>query len=340
MLRGFDFEFAPNTSSDPGSHHFSGLVNPDLVRRIGAWTPDVVLINGYNYRSHLSAIWKLHRAGIPILFRGDSHLLSRRTWLHRITKQVLLRTLFSLCNGFLYCGAHNREYFKAYGVTEKKLFFCPHVVDNDFFAANHEEALAQARSWRRSLGIDDRHKVVLFAAKLQRKKGPHVLLDAFSRINSRGMKLVFVGDGEMKKSLEMKAKSIGERVFFIPFQNQSRMPTVYRLGEVYALPSLYDETWGLAVNEAMCCRIPVIVSPQVGCGPDLVEPGVTGWATKDTSAAALADTLETFDQTDLDRNAMGAAAQRKVMKWNIPRAGDSIVAAAQTVTTKGRRRLG
>jgi glycosyltransferase involved in cell wall biosynthesis len=43
------------------------------------------------------------------------------------------------------------------------------------------------------------------------------------------------------------------------------------------LPSLRNETWGLAINEAMACQRPVIASTKVGCTPDLVIDSTTGW---------------------------------------------------------------
>lgn len=62
-----------------------------------------------------------------------------------------------------------------------------------------------------------------------------------------------------------------ERVLILPFQNQSRMPLVYRLADLFILPSAYGETWGLAVNEALACGRPVLVSDRVGCAPDVVD---------------------------------------------------------------------
>jgi hypothetical protein len=52
LLAGYDSEFVPNTSRDPGTHHFNGLDNPALTARLAAWRPDAVLLFGYNWRSH------------------------------------------------------------------------------------------------------------------------------------------------------------------------------------------------------------------------------------------------------------------------------------------------
>jgi glycosyltransferase involved in cell wall biosynthesis len=57
------------------------------------------------------------------------------------------------------------------------------------------------------------------------------------------------------------------------------MPVVYRLCNIFVLPSVGPgETWGLAINEAMACDKPVIVSSRCGCAPDLVEENITGWS--------------------------------------------------------------
>jgi glycosyltransferase involved in cell wall biosynthesis len=67
-------------------------------------------------------------------------------------------------------------------------------------------------------------------------------------------------------------------VRFLPFANQSEMPSRYLLADLFVLPSKGDfETWGLAVNEAMHMGVPCLVSDRVGCQRDLVTQGETGW---------------------------------------------------------------
>ena len=336
LLDGYEYEFVPNEATDPGTHHFRGLVNPSLMSRISAWRPDVIVVNGYNYQSHLHCIRASHRRKIPILFRGDSHLLTPRPWAKRWVKRVALRTVFSWCRGAMYCGAHNKEYFLAHGVAGNDLYFCPHAVDNDRFMREQDGVLAQSRRWRSELGIPQGHKVVLFAGKFQRKKGPHILLESFSRLDNENVVLLFVGNGELEQTLREKGARLGSKVVFLPFQNQSVMPVVYRLGDVFVLPSLYDETWGLAVNEAMCCGVPVLLSPQVGCAPDLVEKGVTGWVTETTGVDALAECLNLACSPDADLGVMGEAARKRIRSWDLSHARDFFASAAIAVS---RRRL-
>jgi glycosyltransferase involved in cell wall biosynthesis len=103
-------------------------------------------------------------------------------------------------------------------------------------------------------------------------------------------------------------------VVFVPFRNQSAMPLVYRTGDVLVLPSRGRyETWGLAVNEAACCGLPAIVSSHVGCGPDLIEEGVTGWV---FAAGDVEDLRRCLCEAASNRRRlgqMGSTLQRRVL---------------------------
>ena len=81
---------------------------------------------------------------------------------------------------------------------------------------------------------------------------------------------------------------------FAGFRNQSELPTIYTAADVLVLPSDANESWGLVVNEAMACGVPVIVSEAVGCAPDLIDPGATGWTYPLGDVASLAQRLINF----------------------------------------------
>jgi glycosyltransferase involved in cell wall biosynthesis len=301
LMEGYNFEVVPNTSPDPGTHHRRGLVNPALVERVRAWKPDAVHITGYNYVSHGQAIERLSEAGIPVIFRGDSHLLDGLgPWWKWWIKKSWLSKVYSRPQGFTYVGQNNRDYYRAFGVPERKLFPVPHTIEVGRFAEPNEELEAKALAWRRDLGIPDDHFVFLYAAKLEPRKRPIELLEAFFAADLPKTTLLFVGSGELEEALRARAKTRNEktkrrkgqetktddgelpaassahRVVFVPFQNQSQMPLVYRLGDALVLPSGYGETWGLAVNEAQACGRPSLVSDCVGCARDIVREGENG----------------------------------------------------------------
>lgn len=291
LVSGYEHEFIPNTSSDPGTHHFTGLKNPSLIDRLSSWKPDAVLLFGYNWSAHARALIWARRRRIPLLFRGDSHFLGRG--LPAWPKRLILRTLYAQFAAVLPVGVANSEYFFALGVPPQRQFLSPHSVDDELFDPTTPAHLAASARLRTELNIGKDNHVVLFAGKFVPEKQPLQLLETFLRLARNGTCLVFVGDGPEKAKLLSRANG-SKSVRFLPFANQTEMPARYLLADIFALPSIgFYETWGLAVNEAMHMGTPALVSNRVGCQRDLVTDGETGWVFPATDGAALARALDT-----------------------------------------------
>ena len=324
LLGGYDSEFVPNRARDPGTHHFRGLDNPALTDRLAAWRPEAVLLFGYNWLSHLRVVWWARRRGVPLLFRGDSHLLGRPAL--PFTRQLLLKLLYRQFTAVTYVGAANRDYFRTLGVPDSKLFFAPHSVDAAHFNPDDPAARAAANRLRGELGLTGK-RIVLFAGKFHERKQPVELLSAFLQVATPDDALVFVGDGAEKARLTaLAATRPAALVRFLPFANQSEMPARDLLADIFALPSRGGyETWGLAVNEAMHLGVPCLVSDLVGCQRDLVRPGETGWVFPANDPAALAAMLKSALRTPpqemlrLRRNALATIAH-----YNYQQTGDGL----------------
>lgn len=326
LLEGYEHTFVPNVSRDPGTHHVGGIDGPSLVSEIEAWRPDAVLVYGWNYRSHLRALRAFH-GRVPVLFRGDSTLTDERPGLkaraRTLLRRSVLRRVYRHVDLALYVGQRNRAYFRAHGLGEDQLTWAPHSVENARFVDGPDGSYERdASSWRSELGIMASDQAVVFAGKLESKKAPEVLLEAYKQAfpasgpSPRGnVHLLFVGTGPLEDVLRARAEG-DPRVHFLGFQNQSRMPVAYRLGDVFALPSRGPgETWGLAVNEAMACGRPVVVADAVGCAPDLVDPQ-NGAVVPADDVSALAVALGRVLAGD--PKAMGEASVRRVAAWSIP----------------------
>lgn len=270
LLNGYEYEFVPNVSKNPGSHHFNGVDNPTLINRIEAWQPDAVLVIGWSYKSHLACM-RHFKGRIPVLFRGDSTLLDETKDFRTLLRRIFLTWVYRHIDKALYVGTNNRAYFKAHGVGDKKLVPAFHAIDNDRFASSTAEQEKAIQDFKKELGIGKTEFVVLFAGKLEEKKNPFFLLQLAGRIPDPEFVFLIVGNGDLEEKLKTEAGN-DSRIKFIPFQNQSLMPAVYKIGNVLVLPSKGPgETWGLAANEAMASGLPVILSTKAGGGKDLVK---------------------------------------------------------------------
>ena len=317
LLAGYPHRFVPNVARNPGTHHFSGLDNPSLVCEIAEWKPDVVLLFGYRYLSHLRVILSRRLRKVPLLFRGDSHLLAepRRAW---PLKRVALCSLFRRFSAFLPVGSANADYFLRHGVSAGRLFLTPHCIDNARFSAPVNEKAGLA--WRRELGIPDSDRVVLFAGKFEHKKRPDLLLRAFLDASPCHATLLFVGSGPLESELRGMAGG-HDSVRFAGFQNQQAMPRVHAAADLLVLPSEGPgETWGLVVNEACCAGRAVIVSNQVGCHGDLVRHRENGLVFQAGSLAGLREALLDALADDARLRTWGAASRRLIHDFSHDRA--------------------
>jgi glycosyltransferase involved in cell wall biosynthesis len=313
LLDGYAYQFVPNVAKRPGLDHFAGLHTPTLIQEVEAWGPDAILVYTWNSRSHLQAL-RHFKGRVPVLFRGDSTLLDKRVWWRALLRRAFLTWVYSHVDVAVAVGSNNRDYFVWCGLPLGRIALAPHSVDTVRFAADSELHDRRAAQWRKELGIASEAIVVLFAGKLQQQKNLGLLLDAFAAVDDRSH-LVLVGNGELESQLKARAKTL-MNVHFMPFQNQSVMPAVYRLGDVFVLPS-QSETWGLALNEAMACGRAVIASTQVGAACDLIQPGENGWMFESGDQRALENILrQAVYRGRAGLRAMGRSAQAGSLRWS------------------------
>ena len=314
LLEGYEYEFLPNVATSPGSSHFFGIDLPTLNQRLDLWNPDLLLVYGWCFKAHLKAM-RYYHGSIPVLFRGDSTLLDETPGIKRLLRRLFLRWVYSYVDIALYVGTENKRYFKAHGLSEGQLVFAPHAIDNDRFSSSPDSNL-KASEIRKNLGIKVNDLVLLFVGKLESKKCPKLLLEAFLSIKDSHLHLIYVGSGELE---ELLREHSNERVHFLGFQNQTAMPAMYRTADVVILPSIGPgETWGMVINEAMACSRPVIASNRTGATTDLIHAGMNGWVFDVNDPEGLVNCLNLFQNcTKKKLGKMGMKSSKIIDSWTI-----------------------
>jgi len=319
LLDGYPYEWVINTAKHSGSHHFKGIITPGLTAQIAAWNPDAALVFGWAYQSHLQAI-RYFKNKIPVYFRGDSTLLDEQKGIHSVLKTILLKWVYRHVDHAFYVGTNNKAYFKKYGLKDDQLSFAPHAIDNERFGAKRT---TEALQLRQKLEIDENDIVLLFAGKLEEKKSPLLLLDAFLLLGKPNTHLLMVGNGEQETALRDKADR-HKNIHFIDFQNQSYMPAIYQACDIFCLPSKGPgETWGLAVNEAMACGKAVLVADKCGCAIDLVT-SKNGVIFRSENLDELKSALQSLILNRDILNEYGAQSQILISEWSFAHIADAI----------------
>lgn len=329
---------------------------PAVLRRdsISFWTPlvhgiyrqlkngrfDALWVNGYSHQACLRSIAIAKFIGMKVLLRGESHMKSHsRSEAKLFIKEKILPKVFKSIDGFLAIGTLNRKYYLQYGVPERKIFMMPYAVDNDFFSGGAKKAETSAEILRRQLDLKVNRPVVLYASKLQARKRPRDLLEAYSRLSPNGVQepeayLLFIGDGEERSQLEAIAKKLGwSSVKFLGFKNQTELPSYYKLCDVFVLPSEH-EPWGLVVNEVMNAGKPVILSDHVGCGPDLVQDGDNGFIVPVGDIKLLGDRLKQLVSNRELAGKMGEESLKRIGQWSFREDLEGLLYALERVINR------
>lgn len=316
LTDGFDYTFVSNNGIKDRT--FFKIKNPDLEDQILFWGATHVLINGWSYWSHLRSILSL-KGKVKIIFRGDSHLLNETIGVKKLLRRLFLKLLYKNVDSCLYVGVNNKNYFLKHGVKENKLFFSPHAIDLDRF----KNLKYQKNQIREDLNIPNFDRIILYAGKFIEVKNLERLIKNILDIKNPNFHLVLVGSGILENHLRDISKT-SKNIHFMPFCNQSEMPSVYSSSDFFILPST-SETWGLSVNEAMACGLPVIVSENCGCEKDLLRDGENGFVIKENN---IRDCLvKVSNVVDRDMKIMGAKSLEIISEYSYFNAIKGIKAA-------------
>lgn len=317
LLGDYHSEFLTNISPTPNPSRFLGLINPEIVQKLKDGKFDAVWLHGWASITNLLAMGVAFNCNLPVLLRGESNLLAKPTPLKSKLRNAVLSLLFKKISCFLAIGTYNAEFYKVYGVPDKKIFFVPYAVDNNFFLSKADELIPQKNKLKEKFNIPINMPVILFSGKLTHVKRPMDLLEAYAQVlKEKDVVLVFVGDGLLRNDLEaFCSKEQLKYVYFVGFKNQTELPELYAIADIFVLPSSY-EPWGLVVNEAMCFSLPVIVSDKVGAGGDLVQEGINGFIYPVKDVFLLTEKIKIILSDNELIKKMGKNSKELIKKWS------------------------
>jgi glycosyltransferase involved in cell wall biosynthesis len=311
LFDGYAYEFLDNRARRPNTNSFSGCNTPGIGDVLAAGRFQAAITMGWYLKSYVQTVNACKRLEIPILVRGDSTLRARNRYLIRKLKDALYPPFLRRFDGFLIVGRRARSYLEHFGVTEERMFWSPHAVDNKRFAAGARAAENAREELRQSLGCRPGEHMVLFVGRFVSFKRPLDLVRALA----------------LYESIQSLGTSAGVPLTMAGFRNQNELPAIYAAADVLVLPSSGEETWGLVVNEAMACGTPAVVSDAVGCVEDLIDPGETGERYPFGDVGRLAESIRaTVAETPGER--VKRALERKMSNYSLDMAVEGILRAS------------
>jgi glycosyltransferase involved in cell wall biosynthesis len=324
----FQFEVLPSWRHRFGRYNV--LLNRGVLSVLNKIRPDVVLCGGYSYlASWESAGWaRVHR--VPLLLWSESTALDRRRR-HRIVEFMKKRFL-SLCRAFVVPGRSASQYLKDLGIPDDRISTAPNAVDSPLFAALGAVASREEFQVRARLSLPLRY--FLYVGRLVRAKGVFDLVEAYAQLDDEiraEVGLVFVGEGADRSALIEQASRIAPGTIQFPgFVQREGLPEFYALADALIFPT-HTDTWGLVVNEAMSCGLPIIATSVAGCVADLVQDSWNGFVVPPQDPSRLAAAMARLAGDSRLRIEMGSRGRKRVEAYSPAAWAEGLVKVVESV---------
>ncbi len=334
-----DSSYARHTLFENDSHEINKVIVACKIKdALDEAQPDVVVIPGWGETPALIALMWAQSNGKECLILTESQELDdKRVWWKEWVKKRIIR----LSSGVLAGGKRQKNYInKLVGNSENVYTHC-NVVDNYHFESGHQAILNKQDEYRRQeqLPID----YFIASSRLIKKKNLFFLLNSYAMYQRMFgpdyWKLVIMGDGPLMNELKVfcKSLSIEKDVHFIGFKQYVELPLFYTLAKVFVHSSTVEQ-WGLVVNEAMACGLPVLVSRNCGCVEDLIKEGINGFTFDPSDMNELAGLFRQLSTGEIDINRMGEQSLRLIKEYNPSHFARAVEIAARNALLKKRSR--
>ncbi|MFL6258760.1 MAG: glycosyltransferase family 4 protein [Thermoanaerobaculia bacterium] len=316
LLGGYPHEVCPR--EEPGRW---------LAERLTSERCDLLIANGYTQPLYRLGTRLAKRAGVPTALRLDS-VLWDRSWSRNLAKRILFATYMKRTYDlFLGVGSLTLDYLRAFGVPRERTGLFPYAVDVESFAERSRLSADERAAFRKRLGVPAEARVVLGLAKFNQREAPWDLLRAFARVQDPDVWLVLAGDGPARPALEAFAAKLS-RVRFPGYVPYPDLPALYAASDLFVHPAR-EERWGVSVQEALACGLPVVASSRVGAGYDLIEVGSNGFVYPAGDSGMLAHRLG--EALTLDRQRARERSAGILARWDYAATWRNLLRAAESV---------
>ncbi len=300
-----------------------------MERALDRDRPDALGIVGYARPECMSALRWARRHERPTVLMSESQEIDHpRTW----WKEAIKRRRVRAFSAGLVGGPRHRDYLVKLGLPADRIALGYNAVDNAHYARIAAEARSDPGSRR---GLPDR-PYFLAVNRFVPEKNLSALVDAYATYRASSetrWDLVLCGDGQEAGALKAQVGRLGlsDSVQFPGFLQAGDVARWLAHASAFVHPSRM-EPWGLVVNEAAACGLPLLVSDRAGCVETLVPdpPGTTGRRLDPDSVGQMAEALAWMaGLPESERLAMAGRSAGVVSEWGPERFASGTIEALE-----------
>lgn len=169
---------------------------------------------------------------------------------------------------------------------------------------------------------------ILFVGRIEERKGLIYLLRAYQILTQKfqNLRLIIVGEGELKKECQdfVKDNNLKE-VYFEGEKSGRELVSYYNTADIFCAPSIYGESFGIVLLEAMACGLPVVAFDNEGYKSTLEEKKEQKFLVKSKDFVGLAQKLEILIKNENLRKEMAKWGKKEVKNYSWDKICDKIL---------------
>lgn len=247
---------------------------------------DYDLVIAYDY--HIINAIKLEliciKKHVPYIMNVDGAFIRKNP-----IKNAVKRFLIMHASGFFAGGIHAAEYLLHFGAQKNNIYFHPFTSLHASDIYDKPASIDEKKQLRIELGIKDM-KTIVSVGQFIPRKGFDVLLNAWGKLDIENQLLIIGGGDEQIKYESIIRKRGYNNVSLVGFRPRDIVFKYYRAADIFVFPT-HEDIWGLVINEAMACGLPVIASNMCLGAVELIEQEKNGIIFEDKDETTVYDAV-------------------------------------------------
>ena len=284
-------------------------IKQELFHLLDTLYPDIIIAGAIAFPSGALSISWAHINKKKVIIFDDAKIdaVPRNKFINYI-KQNIYNAVYAM----LYPSEDWIKTGKFWGFGQDQLFYGVDVVDNSFWQ-DYVCPYKSNKNYFLSIGRQIPKKNFLLILSCYRRY--------VNKYRQQALHLTLVGDGPEHYAIKKYAEDydLNEYVTLSPFKSQNELKSIYHNASAFILASNSNtETWGLVINEAMACGLPVIASRQCGATHSLIKDGINGFSFSSDSENDLYDKMCQFHcLSETDKTKMSDASLQVIKNWGL-----------------------
>lgn len=286
----------------------------EVLLRSRSWRPDCVYVSHPSDIAIVAPLSLIHRTPIVchlhLPYFGNS--------------SPLFRVSMSLVERFVAVSHATADSWRTAPSADKRLTVVHNGVDTTAF---RPASATERRSLRAKLHLSSDARVILYAGRIRRGKGLHVLIDSIRQLVARGVDCQLVVAGYADERDYEQAIRRSAATLPVSWIGWSADPVdIYRAADLVVLPSIWPEPISLVLLEGLASGVPVIAS-KVGGIPEVLAGDLSSLLVPPGSVEALSSRLVELLEWRGINPGLGTLVRRRIEdSFSLSRSADSLEA--------------